>query len=114
MVSNRQIYARPYLESSVFIGLIKGEVISGIERGQIAQLILDDAATGRWPIFTATFTLAEVIKDKGRPMLTPGEEQRIDAFFRHDYIKLVTLDRRVAEHARMLARRYGLGSAVID
>jgi predicted nucleic acid-binding protein len=105
------IYSRPYLESSVYIALIKGEFINGIDRGDIAQRILDDASNGRWPILTATFTLAEVLKDKGRPILTPDEERRIDAFFRHDYIKLVTLDRRVAEHARSLARQHGLSPA---
>lgn len=102
------IYQRPYLESSVFIALIKGEVIDGVDRGEIAQNILDDAAGGRWPVFTSTFTLAEVIKDRNRPMLTLTEEQRIDDFFKHEYIKLVTLDREIAELARKVARAHNL------
>jgi len=105
------IYSHPYLESSVFIALIKGEVVEGVDRGDIAQHILDDASTGRWPIFTSTFTLAEVIKDRSRPMLTPLEEQKIDDFFKHEYIKLVTLDREVAELARKLARIHNLRPA---
>ncbi len=105
------IYQRPYLESSVFIAFIKGEVIGGVDRGEIAQNIFDDAANGRWPVFTSTFTLAEVFRDRRRPQLSVTEEQRIDAFFQHEYIKLVTLDRDVAELARKLARAHGLRPA---
>jgi len=102
------VYSNPYLETSVFIALIKGEVVDGIDRGEIAQHILDDAGTGRWPIFTSTFTIVEVFKKRNRPALTIVEEQRIDAFFKHEYIKLVTLDRYIAEQARRLAREYNL------
>jgi len=107
-MTSQAIYQRPYLESSVFIALIKGEVINTVDRGEIAQHILDDASAGRWPIFTSTFTLAEVVKARNRPLLTPAEEQRIDDFFKHDYIKLVILDREVGEFARKLARNHGL------
>lgn len=48
---SQAIYQRPYLESSVFIALIKGEVINTIDRGEIAQHILDDASADRWTIF---------------------------------------------------------------
>lgn len=58
--------------------------------------------------FTSSFTLAEVIKARNRPLLTPAEEKRIDGFFKHEYIKLVILDREVAELARRLARNHGL------
>jgi len=39
--------------------------------------------------------------------LTIAEEQKIDDFFKHEYIKLVTLDRNVAELARQVARQHG-------
>jgi predicted nucleic acid-binding protein len=105
---SQAIYQRPYLESSVFIALIKGEVINTIDRGEIAQHILDGASADRWPIFTSTFTLAEVIKARNKPLLTPAEEKKIDDFFKHEYIKLVILDREVAELARKLARSHAL------
>jgi len=105
---SQAIYQRPYLESSVFIALIKGEVINTIDRGQVAQHILDDASAGRWPVFTSTFTLAEVVKGRGRPLLTPAEEKTIADFFKHEYFKLIILDREVAELARKLARSHGL------
>ena len=110
-MNTASIYQRPYLESSFFIAFIKGEVTGGVDRGEIAQNIFDDAANGRWSIFTSTFTLAEVLKDRRRPQLSVTEEQRIDAFFQHEYIKLVTLGRDVAELARKLARAYGLRPA---
>jgi hypothetical protein len=90
---------------------VKGEIVQGIDRGQIAQNMLNDAANGRWAIFTSTFTLVEVLRARRQPVLTEAEEQKIDAFFRHDYIKLITLDRRVAEEARRLARQYSLRPA---
>jgi len=107
-VTEPSIYTNPYLETTVFIALIKGEIVEGIDRGQIAQNILDDASRGRWAILTSTLTIVEVFKKRNRPVLTETEEQEIDAFFKHDYIKLVTLDRYVAEHARKLARVYNL------
>jgi predicted nucleic acid-binding protein len=107
-MSDGAIYKYPYLESSVFIALLKGEVVGGIDRGEIAQQILDDGAHKRWDIFTSAFSLAEVIKDKKRPLLTPEEEKKIADYFKHEYIKLVTLDREVGEKARSLARYFSL------
>ena len=104
----RTIYKQPYLESSVFIALIKGEIVDEIDRADIAQHILDDAEIERWPIFTSTFTFAEVIKDRRRPMLTAEEEKRIGDYFKHKYIKPVILDREVGESARRLARIHNL------
>lgn len=105
------IYTNPYLETSAWIALIKGEIVQGVDRGQIIQHILDDASKGRWSILTSTFTLAEVLKDRNQPILTEDQERNIDAFFQHEYIKLVTLDRVVAEHARKLARMHNLRPA---
>ena len=105
------IYTNPYLETSAWIALIKGEIEQGVDRGQIIENILDDASKGRWSILTSTFTLAEVLKDRNQPILTEDQERRIDAFFKHEYIKLVTLDRIVAEHARKLARTHNLRPA---
>jgi len=107
-VTKPSIYTNPYLETTVFIALIKGEIVEGIDRGQIAQNILDDASRERWAILTSTLTIVEVFKKRNHPALTEVEEQKIDAFFKHEYIKLVTLDRPVAEHARKLARVYNL------
>lgn len=106
-MTTQTIYQQPYLESSVFIALVKGEIVNGVDRAEIAQNILDDAAAGRWSVFTSTFTLAEVIKDRRRLPLTLSEEQRIDDFFKHEYIKLVVLDRELAELARKVARLHG-------
>ena len=112
-MSNGTIYKYPYLESSVFIALLKGEIVDGVDRAEIAQHILDDAtgSNKRWDIFTSSFTLAEVIKDRRKPLLTPEEEKKIADYFKHDYIKLVILDRAVGEKARTLARNYSLHPA---
>ncbi len=107
-MSEVTIYKRPYVETSVFIALIKGEIINAVDRGQIAQNIFDDASKGRWPILTSVFTIVEVLKDRNQPILAEEEEQKIDNFFKHEYIKLIEVDRFMAEHARKLARTYKL------
>ena len=102
------MYQRPYLDSSVFIALIKNEVVEGVSRGEIARNILNDAQNGRFQIFTSTFTLVEVHKDRRQPRLTVEEEHLVVDFFKHEYIVLIDLDRLVAERARELARTYSL------
>ena len=52
-----------------------------------------------------------MVKGRNRPLLTVAEEKKIDDFFKHEYIRLVTLDREVAEGARKLARKHGLHPA---
>ena len=59
-------------------------------------------------IITSTLTIAEVIRMRGKPMLTEDEEATIGNFFLHSYILMYDVTRVVAENARKLARRYGL------
>lgn len=105
------IYKRPYLETSTFIALIKGETADGVDRAEVIRKIFENASNGRWSVFTSVFTIAEVLRDRNRPILTEEEEQRIDDFFKHDYIKLLAVDRGLAEHARKLARTHNLRPA---
>ena len=59
-------------------------------------------------IVTSTLTIAEVIRMRGKPMLTEDEETTIGNFFLHSYILMYDVTRVVAENARQLARRYNL------
>jgi predicted nucleic acid-binding protein len=101
-------YQRPYLDSGVFIAWITGEVIKGVNRAEIAQHILILAQQGAFPIVTSSATLAEVHKERGSPMLTPDQDERVLAFYEHDFIRLVDVDRRIGEHANRLCRQYNL------
>lgn len=78
------------------------------ERAEICQRILEDAEAGNCIIVASALTLAEVIKQKGQPILSDSEEQTIANFFLHEYVLIQDLTRTIGEDARRLARRYGL------
>ncbi len=96
---------RRYWDSCNFISLIAEDEA---DRAEICQHILEDAEAGRLVIITSTLTIAEVIRMRGKPMLTEDEETTIGNFFLHSYILMYDVTRVVAENTRQLARRYGL------
>ncbi len=53
-------------------------------------------------IVTSALTLAEVVKAKGQPRLKRESERKIRNFFKHEYIVLIDVDRKLAEAARQL------------
>ena len=96
-------FARPYLDSSVYIAAIKGEE----GRVDIAKRILDEARKGTLHIVGSTFVIAEVIRAKGSTApLTAAQEKVIDEYVFHDYITWVELDVSLALDARQLARQH--------
>ena len=102
-------YQKPYLDASVFIAWIRGEVTAeGVDRGKTANHILTLAERGEFSVYTSTLTLAEVHKKRRGPMLAGGQDERILAYFEHDYVKLIDVDRRIGEEANGLCRKYGI------
>lgn len=111
-------YKKPYLESSVFIALIKGESIPQMdstgkmigheERANIGKHILTLAEAGQFPVYTSSITIAEVHKNKLD--LEPGSEpeSNIIDFFRNRHFKIIDVDRSIAESAHRLCRKLGL------
>lgn len=99
-------YEKPYLDSSVFIAWINHEV----NRFEIADHIINDAASGTHPIYISALTLAEVNKiprSKDAPLTAEQNKVLID-FFRNDYFKLMPVDRMVGETANEFCRQYGI------
>lgn len=74
-------YTSPYLDSSVFIGWLKGEIRNGFDRKKIAEHILTRAERGDFLIHISALTLAEVHKKRGSEQLTENEDEEILAFF---------------------------------
>jgi predicted nucleic acid-binding protein len=126
-------YEKPYLESSCFIAWIKDEVIENrsfvdeivkdvkgkegiqkreviekIERGKITAHVLRLAEEGEFAIYTSALTLAEVHKKRKGQILADDLDERILAYFEHDYIKIIDVDRRISEEANEYCRKYGL------
>ena len=96
---------RRYWDSCNWISLIAEDEV---ERANICQRTLEDAAGGNTVIITSALTLAEVVKKKGEPVLPESDELTIIRFFEQPYLLVHDVTRVVAERARRLSRTYGL------
>jgi predicted nucleic acid-binding protein len=100
-------YKRPYVESSVFVAFIKGEM-QGPNQDQDAKKIFDSiieaAKAGLFKIVTSSLTIAEVFKNKKAPELSSQQNEDLRPYFREDYIVIVEADREVGERANELCR----------
>ena len=94
-------YQNPYLDSSVFIAWIKGEVVNGVDRKDIADHILGLAEKGTFKINISALTLAEVHKKKGSNQLEPAQDEMILAYLEHDFFNIIDVTRDIGEHANL-------------
>ena len=100
---------KAYWDSSVWIALIKGEIVKGFDRCSVPRMILEDAQDGKVTIFISRLTIVEVHKKRNYASLTKQEDERVQAdFFKHEYIKKIDVDNWVAHHAREIAWEYSL------
>ena len=97
-----------YWDSCNFLSLIADDEIN---RADICQHILEDAESNKTSIVTSALTIAEVIRPKGKSMLTEEQETTISNFFLHKYVLVHDVTRAVAEYARKLSREHGLKPA---
>lgn len=67
---------------------------------------IEQAENGQLKINTSALTLTEVIRLKGKPRLSRDKEQMIVDFFKHSYIIIHNVDRRIAEYARYLMWKF--------
>jgi predicted nucleic acid-binding protein len=98
-----------YWDSSIWIALIKGENINGVDRCETPRLILEDAKAGKVLIYISRITVVEVQKKKNKPELNIVEDNSVqNDFLKHNYIKHIDVDKKVAYLARDLAFTYKL------
>lgn len=90
---------RHYFEASVYIAVIKREVIDGHPRWWHSQKMIEEAEKGNVVAVTSSLTLTEVTGGRGRPPHAATRD-RIREFF--ESVELVEVDRLVAERARQL------------
>jgi predicted nucleic acid-binding protein len=76
-------------------------------RHEHCQSVLYAAERGDLRIITSALTLTEVIKIKGKP-IPPDAEDKIRAFFEHEWIIVRDVDRFIAEQAREFIWKYSL------
>ncbi|MFN8559017.1 MAG: type II toxin-antitoxin system VapC family toxin [Dehalococcoidia bacterium] len=97
-------YRYPYLDSSAYIAWIKHEIVDSVDRHTIISHILRCAEDGEFRIGNSTLTIAEVHRLRGATPLNAAQDEAILAFFEHDYLDFVDVDRNIAEHANRLCR----------
>jgi predicted nucleic acid-binding protein len=101
-------YVRPYVDSSVFIAWLWGEVAKDVDRKAVGTHIFKQAERGLYKIYISAITLAEVHKKWKLPKLTAPQDMRLLAFFEHEYIEIVDVDREIGERANELCREFNL------
>jgi predicted nucleic acid-binding protein len=100
-----EVYTKPYVDSSVWLGWIKDQKYNGISGKDVFEHILFQAKKGDFKIHTSSATLAEVHKIRGQEIaLTTLQDDEILAFFEHDFIRLIDVDREIGENANKLCR----------
>lgn len=95
MVIDRELR---YWDSDTFLSFLKEEP----DKAEKCRGVIQAAENGSINIVTSALTIAEVIYLKGIPKITPDKSEKICRFFEHEYIKVVSLDRILAEKARQL------------
>ncbi|KAF5887948.1 MULTISPECIES: type II toxin-antitoxin system VapC family toxin [Rhizobium] len=88
--------AKHYWDSVCFLAWLQNEA----GRIDACRDTLDRASAGEIVIVTSALTVAEVLWTKAGPRLTEEKAGLLNGFFRRSYIKVVNLDRAVAQKAQ--------------
>lgn len=95
---------RVYWDSCAWIGLLNNEADKACE----LRAVYERAKNGKCEIWTSVFSLVEVYKtsDEKNQVKPLGSSNmlRIEGLFNQSFVKLIQLDREIAEWARNLVR----------
>ncbi|MBD1939732.1 type II toxin-antitoxin system VapC family toxin [Microcoleus sp. FACHB-68] len=92
-----------YWDSCTFLALLKNEA----DKIDECRSVIKAAEAGKVIIVTSTLTFIEVVRlEKRKPKLPKEHEEKIRAFFKHEWIYICELDRKIAELARELMWQY--------
>ena len=89
---------RIYWDSSSFLALLQAEH----GRVQACTDTLQAAKDGEFLIVTSALTIAEVLWMRGAPKVTEEKARIVNNFFRRSSIRVVNLDRAIAQRAQRL------------
>ena len=98
------IRERRYWDSDCFLGWLQAEV----DKQEACRGVLEEANAGNIIIVTSALTIAEVLAMRGRAKLAPNKRLDVEQFFKHDYIAVQNLTRRLAEAARDVVLDHGV------
>lgn len=84
-----------YWDSNVWLGLLNAEV----DKVAACEDQLERARQGEFKVVCSAITLAEVIWMRGPNLkkLPPTVNPKIEAFFKHDFISVRTVDRAIGD-----------------
>jgi predicted nucleic acid-binding protein len=85
-----------YWDTNCFLGVLNREP----DKIGTCRAVLREAAGGSLQIVTSALTLTEVLWPKGEAKISKDSAERIHHFFRHEWIIVRDLDRKLAEQAR--------------
>lgn len=91
-----------YWDACVFHALF-GEEVGRVDE---CKKVIESALRGEVEIYTSAITSAEVVWIKNLDRLSPEHEERIQKFFEHKFIRVITCDRGIAAEARRLLWTY--------
>lgn len=95
---------RIYWDSNAFLAWLQ------VEKSHEAACrdTLTAAQNGEFMIVTSALTIAEVLWLRGAPRLTEDKAEILNRFFRRSCIRVVNLDRRIAQKAQRLVWENGI------
>ena len=89
---------RRYWDSDCFLGWFNAEA----DKEAYCRDVLEEAEAGKLLLVTSALTIAEVLALRGQPRIPPANREKVEAFFRKDYIAVRSVTRRISESARAL------------
>jgi len=95
---------RRYWDSDCFLGWLLAE--KGKE--EHCREVLTAAEDGKVQIVTSALTIAEVLALRGRQRIPATDREKVEAFFRSEYIVVRNITRRVSEAARSYVWDHGV------
>jgi predicted nucleic acid-binding protein len=78
------------------------------DKSAACEQVLIDADAGNATIITSALTIAEVLAVKGKKPIPKDRRNLVTAFFKRDYIEVLSITRRMAEAARELVWDAGI------
>ena len=93
-----------YWDSDCFLGWLQDEA----DKVDGCKQVLSAAEDGKILIVTSALTIAEVLALRGRLKIPVTERAKVEKFFRHEYIVVRNITRRISEAARTYVWDYGV------
>ena len=95
---------RRYWDSDCFLGWLMGED----DKEDACRDVLQAAEDGNVIIVTSALTIAEVLALRGHEKIPSNQREKIELFFRNEYIEVRNITRRISESARSYVWDHGV------